>query len=252
MPTFPAPLENLVGYVRSLRPEAGPLAHLSDAVLTAQELGDQADALIGHFVDQARVSGASWSQIGAAMGVTKQAAQKRFTARDEPLLPEGKAFSRFTPRARISVAAAGELAAADGSGVVDVAHLAAGAIVDAGGAAAGAIRRLAVAPARLYEVLGVGPAVPGEDPDPTVLRALQYTPACREAFAQALKAALRRGHNYIGTEHLLLGALASDGPVSQAFATVGLTAELLDSAVTIEIAEIQLQRRRDAGRAPGA
>ncbi len=92
MTSFPAPLEKLIAYVRSLRPDAGPLGHLSDAVATAQELSDQADALIGYFVDQARGSGASWSQIGAAMGVTKQAAQKRFAAGDEPLLPEGKAF----------------------------------------------------------------------------------------------------------------------------------------------------------------
>src|SRR5579872_2425441 len=101
MTPLPARLDNLISYVRSIRPDADPLGHLSDAVVTAQDLSDQADALIGHFVDQARGSGASWSQIGAAMGVTKQAAQKRFAAGEEPLLPEGKAFSRFTPRARI-------------------------------------------------------------------------------------------------------------------------------------------------------
>jgi hypothetical protein len=142
MATLPVPLDNLIAYVNALRGDAGPLEHLADAVLAAQELIDQSDALIGHFVDQARVSGASWSQIGAAMGVTKQAAQKRFVARDEALLPDGKAFSRFTPRARISVAAAGQLAAASGEDAVDVAHLAAGALVDLNGLASRAMRRL--------------------------------------------------------------------------------------------------------------
>lgn len=41
-------------------------------------LGHFADHLLGHFVDQARRSVASWTDIGKCMGVTKQAAQKRF------------------------------------------------------------------------------------------------------------------------------------------------------------------------------
>jgi hypothetical protein len=55
-----------------------PLDQLTDAVLAAEALGEVADHLIGHFVDQARRSGASWTDIGTCMGVTKQAAQKRF------------------------------------------------------------------------------------------------------------------------------------------------------------------------------
>lgn len=77
---------------------AGPLDHLAGAVTAADQLNEQSDALIGYFVDQARSSGASWSQIGAAMGVSKQAAQKRFVARDDEPTPEGKTFTRFTPR----------------------------------------------------------------------------------------------------------------------------------------------------------
>jgi hypothetical protein len=57
------------------------LDRLSDAVIAADHLGDVADHLIGHFVDQARRSGASWTDIGRSMGVSKQAAQKRFVAK---------------------------------------------------------------------------------------------------------------------------------------------------------------------------
>jgi Clp amino terminal domain, pathogenicity island component len=247
MAAFPAPLNNLIAYVGALRPDAGPLEHLADAVVTAQELSDQSDALIGHFVDQARVSGASWSQIGAAMGVTKQAVQKRFVARDEPLLPEGKTFSRFTPRARISVAAAGQLASETGHDAIDVAHLAAGALVDAGGLASRAMRRLGVDDGQLYEALGAGPATTCPDPDPTSLRELRYTQPCREAFKQALKTALRLGHNYIGTEHLLLGVTAGDGTVPHALTAIGLQPELIESAVAVELAETQLRMRRQTG-----
>jgi len=247
MPSFPAPLDNLISYVRSLRPDGGPLDHLSDAVVTAQELSDQADALIGHFVDQARGSGASWSQIGTAMGVTKQAAQKRFTAGDEPLLPEGKAFSRFTPRARMAVAAAGRLASACGADAMDATHLAAAALLDPAGLAARATSRLDVSVRQVFDALDVGTPTPGPDPDPTELRRLHYTNECREAFKNALKAAVRLGHNYIGTEHLLLGVLSLEGPARHAFDLLGLQADVIESAVKVEIAEAVLQQRRQAG-----
>jgi hypothetical protein len=45
---------------------------------------------------QLRRSGASWTDIGRSMGVTKQAAQQRFVPRELPLDPQ-QGFSRFTP-----------------------------------------------------------------------------------------------------------------------------------------------------------
>ena len=80
-----------------------PLEQLSDAVLAADHLGEVADHLIGHFVDQARRSGASWTDIGRSMGVSKQAAQKRFVPKgggDTADLDPSQGFTRFTPRAR--------------------------------------------------------------------------------------------------------------------------------------------------------
>ena len=110
MAEFPVPLDNLITYVRTLHPQGGPLDNLSDAMVVSARLDEQSDALIGYFVDQARHSGASWSQIGANMGVTKQAAQQRFV-RD--LVPDGQqVFSRFTQRARNTLGAAGRLAGA--------------------------------------------------------------------------------------------------------------------------------------------
>ena len=43
-----------------------------------------ADQLITHFVSEARGAGLSWTQIGERMGVTKQAARKRFVPGDIP------------------------------------------------------------------------------------------------------------------------------------------------------------------------
>jgi hypothetical protein len=246
MAPFPVPLDSLISYVKTLHPDGGPLDRLADAVLAAGELDEQSDALIGYFVDQARASGASWSQIGGAIGVSKQAAQKRFVGREDELAPESKTFSRFTPRARASVAAAGQLAADTGAGVVDSVHLAAGVLLDPHGLAAHVVERLEVSEDQYYQTLGVGPALDGADPDPMALRQLQFTAGCRNAFKEALKSALRLGHNYIGTEHLLLGVVAGRGHVAESLASIGLRPSVVESALAVELAQMQLQRRRQS------
>src|ERR1700730_14414302 len=113
--TFPVPLDNLISYVKTLHPDGGPLDNVADAFTVSAQLDEQSDALIGHFVDQARHSGASWSQIGASMGVSKQAAQKRFVPRwdDSDPISEGQLFSRFTLRARNVLAMAQAIAGSD-------------------------------------------------------------------------------------------------------------------------------------------
>ena len=244
MATFPVLLDSLISYVKTVNPDGGPLDRLADAVIAAGELDEQSDALIGYFVDQARASGASWSQIGAAMGVSKQAAQKRFVAREDDQALEGKTFSRFTPRARAAVAAAGQLAAAAGADAVDVVHLGAGTLLDPDGLAAHLVQRLEVSAEQYYQALGVGPATGGADPDPTALRQLQFTASGRGALKEALKAALRLGHNYIGTEHLLLGVITGRNVAAERLSAIGLQSSLVESALAVEIAEIQLQRRR--------
>ena len=73
---YPVRLDDLIDAIKKVHTDV--LEQLSDAVLAADHLGELADHLIGHFVDQARRSGASWTDIGKSMGVSKQAAQKRF------------------------------------------------------------------------------------------------------------------------------------------------------------------------------
>jgi hypothetical protein len=246
MADFPVPLDNLITYVHALHPDGGPLDHLADAVIAANRLDEQSDALIGYFVDQARASGASWSDIGASMGVSKQAAQKRFVARDDDLVPQGKAFSRFAPRARGAVAAAGQLAASGGYEEVGVSHLAAGLLAEPDGLAARAIHRLGLADEAAYQALGAGPAPGGYDADPAALRELRFSEAARSVMRQALKAALRLGHNYIGTEHLLLGVVTAGGPEADSLAAAGLAPGLVESAVAVELAECRLDKQRQA------
>jgi hypothetical protein len=237
MTSFPVPLDNLIAYVKGLHPAGGPLENVSAAFTVSTQLDEQADALIGYFVDQARRSGMSWSQIGGAMGVTKQAAQKRFVppaGKISDMMPESvKPFSRFTARAARTLAAAGKLAA---PGPVSSTHLAAALLTEPEGFAAKSIAVAVVAPEQLYAALGTGPAEPAENTGTAELLDLILDESAKDALKSTLKAALRLGHNYIGTEHMLLGLLAQGGPVTEAFAGLGLTPDRAERLIAEELA----------------
>jgi hypothetical protein len=241
MTEFPVPLDNLISYVKALHPDGGPLENVSDAFTVSTQMDEQSDALIGYFVDQARRSGLSWSQIGGAMGVSKQAAQKRFVptkARD--LMPEGiKPFSRFTARSANVLAAAGRLAAPD---PVDGAHLAAALLTEPDGVAAKAIAAADVTPERLYAAVGAGPAERVEATGTAELLDVTLGESAKDALKAGLKSALRLGHNYIGTEHLLLGLLSGGGPVADAFAGLGLPPGRAEELIAAELAGFQARK----------
>jgi Clp amino terminal domain, pathogenicity island component len=238
MAEFPVPLDNLIAYVKALHPEGGPLGNLSDAMVVSARLDEQSDALIGYFVDQARRAGASWSQIGSSMGVSKQAAQKRFVSREGGgLLPEREQiFSRFTPRAGNVLAAGGRLA---GDQAVGAAHLAAALLTEPEGLGARIIQRAGLTGEQVCTAVGAGPAEAAGDAGPAVLRELSFTEDGEAALGGTLKAALRLGHNYIGTEHVLLGILFAGGPAGQALASSGLDAETAERLLAAELAELR-------------
>jgi hypothetical protein len=242
MPTSPISLDQLITYVKTLTPEGGPLDNLSDAVGVGAGLDETSDALIGHFVDQARRAGASWSQIGASMGVSKQAVQKRFVARWE-----SAEFSRFTQRSRNVLAAAARTAAGAGAGAIDASHLAAGLLSEPDGLAAKVIHGAGLTDEQVLAALGLEPAGgaaagEGEGGSTEALRRLRFTGEGRAAITGAVATAFKLGHNYIGTEHLLLGILHAKGDAGQILIGLGLTAGLTRSLLAEEFATIQKQR----------
>jgi hypothetical protein len=108
------------------------------------------------------------------------------------------------------------------------------------------VHRLGVTDEQFYAAVGTGPATGGSDPDPVALRELHFTDGSKLVLRAALKAALRLGHNYIGTEHLLLGVVAADDEVAERLAALGLDAELVDRALAVELAQLRLERERSA------
>jgi hypothetical protein len=238
-PTPPVRLDDLIAAVHATHPDADPLTHLSDAVLVAEQLTDNADHLVGHFVDQARRAGASWTEIGRSMGVTKQAAQKRFVPRSSPEVPELGNWSRFTDRARAALAGAQRLAAAGHFEEVQPGHILLGLLADPDGLAARALA--AQAPpdqigAAVAATLGTGTYDHSGETVP-------FSPDARRVLAITLREALRLGHNYVGTEHILLAVMQEGGALGEALTGAGVTAERTEELILKTIEEIK--RRLD-------
>ncbi len=194
-------LDDLIEAIKKVHPQ--PLDQLEDAVIAADHLGDVADHLIGHFVDQARRSGASWTEIGKSMGVTRQAAQKRFVPKAEADLDPSQGFSRYTPRARNVVVAAHNEAKAAGNTEGLPAHLVLGLLSEPEGLAAKAITAQGVT----LDAVRAAAAAALPPASAEVPELLPYGADAKKVLELTFREALRLGHNYIGTEHILLALL---------------------------------------------
>ena len=228
--TNPVRLDDLIDAITKVHSDA--LDQLTDAVLAADHLGEVADHLIGHFVDQARRSGASWSDIGRSMGVTKQAAQKRFVAKGETVdLDPAQGFSRFTPRARNVVVAAQNEARAAGNATITPAHLVLGLLSEPEGLAAKAIAGQGIDVARVRSTAATTlPQVVEDLPE-----LIPFDAQAQKALELTFRVALRLGHNYIGTEHILLALLdLEDG--TGVLAGLGVDRERAEVDVTAAVA----------------
>ncbi|MFI6468403.1 Clp protease N-terminal domain-containing protein [Streptomyces sp. NPDC050528] len=194
-------LDDLIAAIKKVHP--APLDQLEDAVIAADHLGDVADHLIGHFVDQARRSGASWTDIGKSMGVTRQAAQKRFVAKESADLDPSQGFSRYTPRARNAVMASHNEAVAARNPEGRPEHLILGLLAEPDAIAGKAIvaQGVLLDSVRQAATAALPPAA-DEVPD-----LVPYNADAKKVLELTFREALRLGHNYIGTEHILLALL---------------------------------------------
>ncbi|HEX9359464.1 MAG TPA: Clp protease N-terminal domain-containing protein [Streptosporangiaceae bacterium] len=252
MTSSPLSLDTLITFVKAQRPAGSPLDNLSDAVTVSAQLSDQADSLIGHFVDQARRSGASWSQIGASMGVSKQAAQQRFVPRGPVKMETGFGdFSRFTQRARDVLAAAEDLARAADVAGIGSAHLAAALMTQPEGLAARAMTDLGVTGAGLRASLGLPEAAPAAEGD-TPAERVPLGPSAVATLKAALRQALHLGHNYIGTEHILLGLVDEQDSTAVTLAGLGVTKPTAQQQITAAFAALRASQGQASQGQPGS
>ena len=220
-------LDGLITLVKGQHPDGDALARLSDAVLVAAHVNEQADNLIGHFVDQARRSGASWSQIGAQHGGHQaggaEAVRAPLGRRPARRRPHVQPVHRPGPQRRRSPR--NRLASGAGGESISPEHLVLGAAQrtrrrSRPRRSPGSARPPTCSPA----------SCPSRDAPGEVAR--DDGPRRRRPIAAlegALHVALRLGHNYIGTEHLLLGILSlSELDVTARLAALGVTTQTVE------------------------
>src|SRR5712691_8992721 len=131
-------------------------------------------------------------------------------------------FERFTDRARRVVVLAQEEARMLNHNYIGTEHVLLGLIHEGEGVAAKALESLGISleavRSQVEEIIGKGQAAPtGHIP---------FTPRAKKVLELALREALHLGHNYIGTEHILLGTLAEeDGIGGKTLTGLGVTKE---------------------------
>jgi hypothetical protein len=199
----PAPsLQELIESVHADAPSEDALNQLAQASRTAAGLEEVGDALLGHFVDQSRRSGRSWSQISAALGVSKQAAHKRFSFDASTFEAGSPTFERFTPRARAVLDGAAEQATKRRHEQIETEDLLLALFEPSSSLAAEVLLTAGITRETCEKQL------PGEDAGSAADEATGRRPfglQVKHVIRSAVEEALRLRHNYIGTEHLILG-----------------------------------------------
>ncbi|WP_414936146.1 Clp protease N-terminal domain-containing protein [Amycolatopsis sp. cmx-11-51] len=240
--TNPVRLDDLISHIKQQHPDGDVLGQLFDAVFLGERLGEVADHLIGHFVDQARRSGASWTEIGKNMGVSKQAAQKRFVPKESgggtSLEDLVKVFSRYTDRARHVVVASRDEAVAAKSPQIEPVHLILGLLAEPAALAAGAIVAQNVTLDAVREAAVAG--LPEPAAEPAEAAKMVFGARSKKALELTMREALRLGHNYIGTEHILLALFEIED--FTVLSELGLSKEKVEATILGALAEIVAAR----------
>jgi ATP-dependent Clp protease ATP-binding subunit ClpA len=127
-------------------------------------------------------------------------------------------FERFTDRARRVVVLAQEEARLLNHNYIGTEHMLLGLIHEGEGVAARALESLGISleavRAQVEEIIGQGQSAP--------VGHIPFTPRAKKVFELSLREALQLGHNYIGTEHLLLGLIREgEGVAAQVLVKLG-------------------------------
>ncbi len=171
------------------------LALLTVAARLAGDLQALADDLVEDYVEHCRLHGYAWADIGAALGITRQAAQQRFPAPHKEYAPE-----EFSDELRQAMTRMKQVAVQHRNNYIGTEHVLWGLIAEdctatrllaAGGVAAEDLRR------SLRTRFGMGASQAAER--------IAWTPYSRRALHTARDLATRARSPAIGCDHLLAG-----------------------------------------------
>lgn len=128
-------------------------------------------------------------------------------------------FERFTDRARRVVVLAQNEARELKHNYIGTEHLILGILAESEGIAAQALHSFNISPelvrTQVETIIGMGQQAPAGH--------IPYTPRAKKVLELSLREALQLGHNYIGTEHILLGLIREgEGVAAQVLTGQGL------------------------------
>ncbi|GAB3796721.1 hypothetical protein GCM10027605_05200 [Micromonospora zhanjiangensis] len=166
------------------------------------------------------------------------------TAREEH---EGM-FERFTDRARRVVVLAQEEARMLNHNYIGTEHILLGLIHEGEGVAAKALESLGISlegvRQQVEEIIGQGQQAPSGH--------IPFTPRAKKVLELSLREALQLGHNYIGTEHILLGLIREgEGVAAQVLVKLGADLNRVRQQVIQLLSGYQGKEPAAAGAAPG-
>src|ERR687888_667414 len=152
-------------------------------------------------------------------------------------------FERFTDRARRVVVLAQEEARMLNHNYIGTEHILLGLIHEGEGVAAKALESLGISleavRAQVEEIIGHGGTAPSGH--------IPFTPRAKKVLELSLREALQLGHNYIGTEHILLGLIREgEGVAAQVLQKLGADLNRVRQTV------IQLLSGYTGGKGEGA
>ena len=157
-------------------------------------------------------------------------------------------FERFTDRARRVVVLAQEEARMLNHNYIGTEHILLGLIHEGEGVAAKALESLGISleavREQVQEIIGQGQQAPSGH--------IPFTPRAKKVLELSLREALQLGHNYIGTEHILLGLIREgEGVAAQVLVKLGADLNRVRQQVIQLISGYQgqggLRRRRRGG-----
>jgi ATP-dependent Clp protease ATP-binding subunit ClpC len=159
-------------------------------------------------------------------------------------------MERFTDRARKVVSHARQEAERLGCDFIGTEHILLGIVKEGSGVAANALENLGVDLEKLRLEVERNIIPPGGSA--TVASSLPFTPKAKKVLQLAVEEAKNLGHNYIGTEHLLLGVLReSDGQAATILQHLNVKLEDVRNEIMEMLGAGELQEQAVAHGAPG-